>query len=151
MGFPFRLWWLNINCLACALASFTWVKATQKWLFPLLLLVIVQPCNGPCLVKGLNQKRTRLITLIFSHCNLMGGKVSLLPWCIASHAYVTPTELCSLSCISQEWHFQIKVNTGLHNPCSQAYIFRKINIASMKQLWFYDHYHMIMIIICYMQ
>lgn len=92
LGFPFCLWLLNTNCL---LASFTWVKATQKWLFPP-LLDIDQPCSGPCIVKGLDQKRTRLIALIFSHCNLTGGKVSLLPWCIASQAYVTPTELCSL-------------------------------------------------------
>ncbi len=66
------------DCLACALASFTWVKATLKWLSTV-AFSIVQPCNGPWLVKGLNQKRTRLITLIFSHCNLMGGKVSPAP------------------------------------------------------------------------
>jgi len=102
LAFPFRLWWLNTNCL---LASFTWVKATPKWLFPL-LLVIVQPCSGPCLVKGLNQKRTRLIALIFSHCNLMGGKVSLLPWCIAS------------------WLPQSSVPSLLHDPFWRGSIFK---------------------------
>ncbi len=95
------------DCLACALASFTWVKATLKWLSTV-AFSYCPAMQWTMISEGPEPEENQIDYSDFLPCNLMGGKVSQLPWCIGSHAYVTPTELCSLSCISQEWHFQIK-------------------------------------------